>query len=904
MFMQTLAALAPLMILIPSIGAFINFFWGNRLGERFSSLIAIIASGSTFFVALGLLSYLNGNFYDAAVVSPPLLDGWLRIPAAGLEIPWQMRVDTLSVSMMVFISFVATLIHIYASSYMHGDSRYPRFFAYLNMFLAFMFTLIGGNNFLMMFVGWEGVGLCSYLLIGFWWDKRFGEGWRNANAARKAFIANRVGDFGVLMAVFLMFYAFNTLDFYKPTEVANAHAVEELVSGGGHGEESHEEGAGTETENHEETEGATETEDHEGSILLVAQTEGESEDEHEGETATEGEHTEDTHSEAAAGEEGHGEEAHGEDTHAAPTGPMYLNNDHLEYAQLGVFNKALTLLELEEGETIETGRMNAAGEAEVQGREIDFGPFSLDIETVLVIITLFMLLGAAGKSAQIPLFVWLPDAMAGPTPVSALIHAATMVTAGVYMMVRSNVFFAHAELTSIVVTIVGALTAIVAGFIAIGQFDVKRVLAYSTVSQLGFMVAAVGLGAYTAAMFHMITHAFFKALLFLGSGSVIHGMEHGHHHVAHAHGHGHGHGGGGDGHDDHGPHGEHLDAHEDLHDVTESIDEPQDNFDPQDMRNMGGLGRKMPITYWTYLIGTLALAGIWPFAGFWSKDEILADAWLVSIGEGELKGYIALGLLLVAAGMTAFYMGRQIEMVFHGQPRTEAADHASESAWPMTVPLIILAFFSLFVGFINIPSGLAGIFSFGLDGVFGHHALSDFLTYSLAEAHAAPPFNPIIALTALGIGLVALFTARARYGAGKAIDERGLDPLQRDAVTGPIWSLANARLYWDETYFRLFINPFNRISKFLADTLDWNFLHNYFHDTVLWRGFNAIGELLSRPFDLGIVDGVVNGVGRVVRGTSGVLRRSQTGYVRVYAIAFLVGVVAVVVLMLLPVLQS
>jgi NADH:ubiquinone oxidoreductase subunit 5 (subunit L)/multisubunit Na+/H+ antiporter MnhA subunit len=893
MFMQTLATLAPLMILIPSIGAFINFFWGNRLSERFSSLIAIIASGSTIFVALGLLSYLTGNFYDPAVVNPPLLDDWIRIPAVGLEIPWQMRVDTLSVSMMVFISFVATLIHIYASSYMHGDSRYPRFFAYLNMFLAFMFTLIGGNNFLMMFVGWEGVGLCSYLLIGFWWDKRFGEGWRNANAARKAFIANRIGDFGVLMAVFLMFYAFQTLDFYKPTEVANAHAVEALVSGGGHAEETYEEagaeegGAGTEAE-----------EDHEGSIFLVAQTEGEGEEAQEGETATEGEHT----------EEAVTEEDHGEDTDAAATGPQYVNNDHLQYAQLGVFNKALTLLELEEGETVETGRLTADGEPQLQSRQIDFGPFSLDIETVLIIITLFMLLGAAGKSAQIPLFVWLPDAMAGPTPVSALIHAATMVTAGVYMMVRSNVFFAHAELTSIIVTIIGSFTAIVAGFIAIGQFDVKRVLAYSTVSQLGFMVAAVGLGAYTAAMFHMITHAFFKALLFLGSGSVIHGMEHGHHHVAHAHDHGHG--GGGDAHDDHsdrdthGPHSAHLDAHESPHDETESIDPPQDNFDPQDMRNMGGLGRKMPITYWTYLIGTLALAGIWPFAGFWSKDEILADAWLVSISEGELKGYIALGLLLVAAGMTAFYMGRQIEMVFHGQPRTEAADHASESAWPMTVPLIILAFFSLFVGFINIPSGLSGIFSFGLDGVFGHHALSDFLTYSLAEAHAAPPFNPVIALTALAIGVIALFTARARYGAGKAIDERGLDPLQRDAVTGPIWSLANARLYWDEIYFRLFINPFNRISKFLADTLDWDFLHNYFHDIVLWRGFNAIGELLSRPFDLGIVDGVVNGVGRVVRGTGGVLRRSQTGYVRVYAIAFLVGVVAVVVLMLLPVLQS
>ena len=871
MFMQTLAALAPLMILIPAIGAFINFFWGNRLGERFSSWIAIIASGSTFFVALGLLSYLNGNYYEPAVINPPLLDSWIRIPAGGLEVPWQMRVDTLSVSMMVFISFVATLIHIYASSYMHGDSRYPRFFAYLNMFLAFMFTLIGGNNFLMMFVGWEGVGLCSYLLIGFWWDKRNGEGWRNANAARKAFIANRIGDFGVLMAVFLIFWTFNTLDFYKPTEVVNPHAVEALISGGGHGEE-----AGTES--HEE--GTEAADDHEGSILLVAQTEG---------------------------EEGHGEEAGehanetpAEDDHAAATGPLYHNNDHLAYAQMGVFNKALALLDLGEGETLDTGRVDAEGQPVTQGRLIDFGPFSVDIETVLILITLFMLLGAAGKSAQIPLFVWLPDAMAGPTPVSALIHAATMVTAGVYMMVRSNVFFANAELTSIVVTIVGSLTAIVAGFIAIGQFDVKRVLAYSTVSQLGFMVAAVGLGAYTAAMFHMITHAFFKALLFLGSGSVIHGMEHGHHHVSHMK---HTEHAGDEGHEL--GHDDHMDSHDPLHDTHHDEHAAHgEPFDPQDMRNMGGLNRRMPITYWTYLIGTLALAGIWPFAGFWSKDEILADAWASAIGNGQLKGYIALGLLIVAAGMTAFYMGRQIEMVFHGQPRTESAEEASESAWPMTVPLIILAFFSLFVGFINIPSGLAGIFSFGLDGIFGHHALSDFLTYSITEAHAAPPFNPVVALLALGIGVVALFTARARYGAGRAIDAQGLDPLQRDAVTGPFWRIANARMYWDETYHRLFIGPFNAISKFLANTLDWDLFHNYFHDTVLWRGFNAIGSLLSRPFDLGIIDGVVNGVGRVVRGTSGVLRRSQTGYIRVYAIALMVGVVAVVILMLLPVLQS
>jgi NADH-quinone oxidoreductase subunit L len=249
-------------------------------------------------------------------------------------------------------------------------------------------------------------------------------------------------------------------------------------------------------------------------------------------------------------------------------------------------------------------------------------------------------------------------------------------------------------------------------------------------------------------------------------------------------------------------------------------------------------------------------------------------------------------------------MGRQIEMVFHGKPRTEAAEHASESNARMWIPLVILAFFSLFVGFINIPTGIAGIFTFGLDGVFGHHALGTFLEYSIGHAHAAPPFSIIVAGLALALAVIALVLANRTYGNNKAINEQGLDPLQADRRTSAAWSLANARLYWDEVYFRLFINPFNRLSKFLADTVDWNFLHDYFHDTIIYKGFNTIGVLLSQPFDLGVIDGVVNGVGRLVRGASSILRRSQTGYVRVYAIALLLGVVAVIVLMLLPVLQG
>ncbi len=865
--MQNLALIAPLIILLPSVGAFINFFWGPKLNERASSLVGIVASGATFFVWLVLFSYLNGNYYQPAIVDPPILDGWIRIESIGLEIPWQMRVDTLSVTMLGFVTFVGTLIHIYASGYMHGDKRFSRFFAYLNMFLAFMIILVTGNNLLMMFVGWEGVGLCSYLLIGFWWDKKNGEGIRNANAARKAFIANRVGDFGLLMAIFLCFWTFGTLDFFKPTEVSNPHMMETLASGGGHGEAAEEHGEEAAPAGEGETQ-----DDHEGSaaqtVSLSTDLTVEQEEDGAHEPAAEG---------AAVTEEDH-------------SGPViaYTNNDHLALNQLGIFGQAERIVELEGEETLDRGDGTAVG------RTVNFGGLELDIDTVITLITLFMLLGAAGKSAQIPLFVWLPDAMAGPTPVSALIHAATMVTAGVYMMVRSNVFFHEAEFTSLVVTIVGVSTALVAGFIAVGQFDIKRVLAYSTVSQLGFMVAAVGIGAYGAAIFHMVTHAFFKALLFLGSGSVIHGMEHGHHH---AHGHDHG----GDAHDDHG-----HDAHghaEPAHAVTEHHDEKP--FDPQDMRGMGGLARKMPITYATYLIGTLALAGIWPFAGFWSKDEILADSWVAALVDGKPAGFIAL-LLFAAAGLTAFYMWRQIKMVFHGGPRSDAADHASESTWTMTLPLIILAVLSVLGGFLNIPSGgdfIGDFFRlFFLPNIFGEHTLAVWLEYSVSNLHVGS-FYPLIAVASLLIGFAAIFLANRIYGS-HAIDENGKDPLEIRPATSAMFAFANARMYWDETYHRLIIGPFQRIASFLADVVDWQFWHDYFHDGVIVKGFNGMGRILSQPVDLGIIDGAVNGLGRLVRGISGALRKTQTGYVRIYAVALLVGVVAVIVLMLLPVLQG
>jgi NADH-quinone oxidoreductase subunit L len=864
--MSNYPQLVPLVILIPAVGAFINFFWGARLRENGAAIVGTVAAALAFIVSLLLYSYVNSTGAIAgAVVNPPFFDGWLRIESIGLEIPWQMRVDSLSVTMMLVVSGVGSLIHMYAIGYMHGDPRFSRFFAYLNMFLAFMMILVTGNNFLMLFVGWEGVGLCSFLLIGFWFDKAHGEGWKNSNAAKKAFIANRVGDFGFLMGVFLIFWTFGTLDFFKPGELANPHFVETVVSGGGHGEEGAEGAAAAEGEAHGEEGAAVASE---GEIAAEAEAHGEetaavaSEGEEAGAVASEGE----TVAVAA--------EAEAEEEHGGAFVPEYLDNEHIPTEQLGVFGKAERWLY--EGDHV-----------------VDFGPFSLPLETVIVIITLFLLLGATGKSAQIPLFVWLPDAMAGPTPVSALIHAATMVTAGVYMMVRSNILFYNADLTSFIVAIIGAATAIMAGFVAIGQWDIKRVLAYSTISQLGFMVAAVGVGAYGAAMFHLVTHAFFKALLFLGSGSVIHGMEHGHHALHGGHGVEHEHGDE-SGHD---AQNEQAVVHVGSHDIVPHHEE--EKFDPQDMRTMGGLSTRMPITYITYLIGTLALAGIFPFAGFWSKDEILADSWLAGLGNNDLGGFIAFGVLLAAAGFTAFYMWRQVELVFHNKPRHEAAAHASESSPVMTIPLMVLGFFSIFIGFMNVPSGVLG-----LDNIFGAHVFTTWLEGSVAKAHAAE-FQPFIAIFALGIGIGAIIWARRTYHKPEPLTEpEHQDPLQVRQETGGIFALANARLYWDEVYNMIFINPFKRASTFLADTLDWRFWHDYFHNDIIGKGFNALGNLLSQPVDLGIIDGVVNGVGRLIGWFSGRLRRVQTGYVRTYAIGLLLGVVAVLVILLLPLLQN
>ena len=759
-----------LAIFVPFVGMLINLFLGKNFGEKTVGFIAVGASSFAFIVALLLWGNLLATDFEPAIVNAPIISSWIQVPSAGVDIPWQFRVDTLSVTMMLVITGIGTLIHLYAVGYMHGDERFSRFFVYLNLFLVFMLILVTGNNFLVMFVGWEGVGLCSFLLIGFWFDKHQKHdtegtvGWANSNAARKAFIVNRIGDFGFLMGIFLTFWTFGTLDYHKPNEDVHVHFDEGPAP-----------------------------------VFEI-------------------------------------EDLHGEE-------------HHIDLDEVGVFTKAEYWAH--------------------EGHHVNFGPIDLDFETVVILITLFFLLGVTGKSAQIPLFVWLPDAMAGPTPVSALIHAATMVTAGIYLMVRSNSLYYIADFTSFIVAVVGCATALAAGFMALGQWDIKKVLAYSTVSQLGFMVAAVGIGAYAAAMFHLVTHAFFKALLFLGSGSVIHGVEHGHHHAHHHHG-------DDDHHDDHG-----------------------EEFDPQDMRNMGGLRKRMPITYLTYAIGSLALAGVIPFAGFWSKDEILVDAFNVGFDDGEFSGYLTLAFLFAAAGFTAFYIWRQVSLVFYGEPRTEAAEHAPESVRSMTIPLMILAIGSTLIGFMNVPSGFPI-----LGSIFGVHKFADWLEASVIHAHGGS-VNWALAIIATGVAVGAIYFARAIYtdNVNKTVLEKG-DPLEQDQQTASIFALSNARLYWDESYFRFIVYPFQAIARFLANTVDWRFWHDFVHEKIIFQGFQGTADVMSQPVDRGLVDQGFLSIGYAIRRLAGRLRLTQTGYVRTYAFSVLFGALIVIVVILFPVLRD
>ena len=506
--------LLSLIIFAPLAGAVINWFAGRRVrDERFIGIVACAAVGISTLVAF----YLAFKPAGALRGEEPLFDHiWTWLQVGTLHADFALAMDRLSGTYALFVTFVGFLIHVFAVGYMHGDNGFYRFFSYLNLFMFSMLTLVLADNFVLMFVGWEGVGLCSYLLIGYYFDKK-----EAGDAAKKAFITNRIGDWGFVLGVMLTFFVTGSVSFF-----ANP----------------------------------------------------------------------------AAGE-------------AAQTALSFFHNQPVEPFTLGV--------------------ITAGGATSI---------------------ALLLFIGAAGKSAQIPLYVWLPDAMAGPTPVSALIHAATMVTAGVYMIVRCSEIFIHAPTAMFVVAIVGAVTAIFAATVGLAQNDIKKVLAYSTVSQLGYMFLACGVGAFVAAIFHVITHAFFKALLFLGSGSVSHGMHH-----------------------------------------------------EQDMRRMGGLKKYMPITFVTMLAGWLAICGIPFFAGFFSKDEILWKTWSAT-GVGPYSKLLW-GIGAITALLTAVYMTRMMVMTFWTNERFDKSHHhPHESPLTMTIPLIVLAVLSTIGGFIGVPHVLSAIF--------------------------------------------------------------------------------------------------------------------------------------------------------------------------------------------------
>jgi len=687
--------LAPLLLIFPAVGFLFNALVGRRfidsedrdIGEKWSGWTASIIALFAFAIGVILAIDLASSGVDGDTL---FLFQWFQV--GDFNIAWDMNIDRLAVNMVLVVTGVGSLIHIYAIGYMHGDPDFSRFFAYLNLFLFFMLLLVTANNYLMLFVGWEGVGLCSYLLIGFWFDRVDEKGeWMNATAGRKAFVVNRIGDFGMILAMILLFWAFGSLVF-------------------------------TSTEN------AT-------SVFTIT------------------------------------EEA------------------------------------FREGETIL-----------LFGKEMTVG-------AILTIVTALFLLGAAGKSAQIPLYIWLPDAMAGPTPVSALIHAATMVTAGVYLIVRSNVFYeivraSGEQILGIIsspdlVALTGALTAVLAALIAFSQNDMKKVLAYSTIK------------------------------------------EHGDHH------------------------------------------EGNDNFDPQDMRTMGGLRHRMKTTFVVFTIGALALAGIFPFAGFWSKDEILAHGW--NNFEDSANFPIIWTLLTLAAFGTAFYMGRQLWLVFFGKPRDEAAEHAVESPPLMTRPLIVLATLSVLAGLLNFPFfssaaahraeethevGVYLLVEQWLESSLG--ALELERVQQLVDVPETPinllyPVAGISLVLAVGGLLLAWLVYRRR-------PEKATDPDPMEKIK-PIWWFGVLPL--NTLYYKTLVPGFNWLSVFLAEKVDWQFWHDWFHDTVVRDGFIALAKWLNEKFDLLFIDNfLVNGAGRATDWFANVLRVTQTGYVRTYALAVFLGVIA------------
>ncbi|TXK37504.1 NADH-quinone oxidoreductase subunit L [Pontibacter qinzhouensis] len=635
-----MALLCLLIPLLPFIGFALNGLGNRKLPKGLVSLIGCGTVLASFLISI----YLFLDFTSSGS-RPYTVDFYNWISVGSLQIGFSFLIDQLTLLMLLMVTGIGFLIHLYSAGYMSHDEGFGKFFSFLNLFMFSMLLLVMGSNYVMMFVGWEGVGLCSYLLIGFW-----NKNTNYNNAAKKAFIMNRIGDLGFLLGIFLIFITFGSVSY--PQVFAEATRV-----------------AGVDT-------------------------------------------------------------------------------------------------------------------------------------PVLIAITMLLFVGAMGKSAQIPLFTWLPDAMAGPTPVSALIHAATMVTAGIYMVVRSNVLFILAPTTLDVIAIIGLVTALVAATIGLVQNDIKKVLAYSTVSQLGFMFLALGVMAFSSSLFHVLTHAFFKALLFLGAGSVIHAMS-----------------------------------------------------NEQDIRNMGGLKKALPITFLTFLIGTLAISGIPPFAGFFSKDELLAHVYQHS------PIMWAFGLL--ASFMTAFYMFRLLFLTFFGKFRgtEEQRHHLHESPAIMTIPLIVLAVLSTFGGFLGIPS------------VFGsNHIIGSYLSplYNYAKGINATPFEPmhlsheteyLLMAISVAVAIIAIIIAYVMYVKKETV------PVAEDARLSPVHNLVYNKYYIDELYNTLFVKP------------------------LMW-----LSTAFYRVVDVVLVDGIVNGVGKFVTFSGRTLRYAQSGAIGFYVMVMVFSIVLILFL--------
>ncbi|MFN8420609.1 MAG: NADH-quinone oxidoreductase subunit L [Anaerolineae bacterium] len=678
-------------------------------------------------------------------------------------------IDPLTTVMLFMVPLACMLIFIYAIGYMANDARQTRFFAYLSLFAGAMLTLVVADNLLLLFVGWEIMGLCSYLLIGFWYEKKSAY-----RAAMKAFITTRVADVIMMIGIAYLWSVTGTLSFRE-----------------------------------------------------------------------------------------------------------IMHNEEVLH-MLG---------------TVQPGAILGVSAATIIG--------------------ICIVIGTMGKSAQFPFHVWLPDAMEGPTPVSAMIHAAAMVSAGVYLVIRMfPVISAGSNLEAGLFTppvmlmgVVGSFTALFAATIAVSQNDIKKVLAYSTISQLGFMIAALGIGAYVAAAFHLITHAFFKALLFLGSGSVIHAMEHGHHHVEHEHGHGHGTDAAHDIHpyDETPAHAEHADdAHAIVHEHGDTevahIDEDEvPEFDPQDMRNMGGLIRRIPVTAITFIIGGAALAGF-PFitAGFWSKDEIFLDA-VDKLGATPLA-FLVLICLGMAAILTAFYTFRQIWMTFFGEPRTEAAKHAilndgttagRNISAQLQAPLVALSIFAVFAGFAGVHPDFP-ILGPMVNGILkslrvGSQPFGNFVGRTLLEQPHHPEFNgwaPIISLTVFTVGVVLGWLLYAR---------RPIEYGQSDAVEGIVGSrfyrVLQNKYYIDELYAMVLIRPFQWFAdKVVGPILDQGIIDGVLHAVA--RGATWFGEL-CREFNRVVIDGVGDGIPMAIADIARQLRALQTGRIQQYLLYTLIAAIVI-----------